>query len=94
MSATPDIPPITSTGSVPPPDVVVERICRRFAETGVIVFEDVIPHETIAELTQSYQQGYTDYHRDMMFEDARHVGDLTRRIGSAAHPSRHAAALR
>ncbi len=42
MNATPDIPRITSTGIGSPPDVVVERICTRFAETGVIVFEDVM----------------------------------------------------
>lgn len=75
MSAKQDIPRIRVSPDGPLPDIVREQACRRFAESGVMHFEQILTPEHVAALHRAYESEYATYHRDMLHDDALHVGD-------------------
>lgn len=75
MSAIQDIPRIRVSQDGPLPDLVREQACRRFAEVGVMHFEEILPPAHVASLHQAYETEYAAYHRDVLHDDALNVGD-------------------
>jgi hypothetical protein len=52
-----------------------DEIVRRFADAGVMVFDDVLPSALVADLHDAYGTIYANYHHDREFSDALSVGD-------------------
>lgn len=75
MSGLADIPRIKAPGGAIIPEMLHDEIARRFAEAGVMIFDDVLPPALIARLHEAYGAAYTDYHHDREFSDALAVGD-------------------
>ena len=75
MSAIQDIPRIRLSQDGPLPDLVREQICHRFAEVGVMHFEQILTPDHVSALHLAYEAKYAAYHRDMLHDDALHVGD-------------------
>lgn len=65
------------------PDIVQEIACARFREAGVMILEDVISPELVAAAHADYSERYAAYHRDIEYDDARHVGDRRNMISVA-----------
>lgn len=75
MSAIQDIPRIRVSQDGPLPDLVCEQACRRFSEVGVMHFEQILLPEHVEALRAAYEKEYATYHRDLLHDDALHVGD-------------------
>lgn len=58
------------------PGPVVDAVCRRFRETGVLLFEDVLPRDKVETLRVAYEAGFSHYHHDVEHKDALTVGDM------------------
>lgn len=65
------------------PDIVRDLACARFGEAGVMILEDVISPDLVAAVYADYSARYAAYHRDIEFDDARHVGDRRNMISVA-----------
>ena len=70
-----DIPRIRVSQEGPLPDIALSRACQRFAEAGVMHFENVLEPDHVQVLRADYEQAYAAYHRDILHADPRHVGD-------------------
>ncbi|MEP4378531.1 MAG: phytanoyl-CoA dioxygenase family protein [Alphaproteobacteria bacterium] len=75
MSGPTEIPRVKAPGGGGIPDMLHEEIVRRFAEAGVMIFEDVLPAALVTELHAAYSTAYVNYHHDREFADALAVGD-------------------
>ena len=83
MSAAQDIPRLRVSGDGPLPEIVLQQVCARFAETGVLHFEQVLDPDHVQRLLDEYTRIYAAYHRDILHADARHVGDRRNMISVA-----------
>lgn len=77
------------------PDLVRDIACTRFREAGVMILEDVISPDLVADVHADYSERYAAYHRDIEHDDARHVGDRRNMIsvavsGTLANPAIYA----
>lgn len=77
------IPRIKLPQGAPVPDVVRDIACARFGKAGVMILEDVISPELVAAVHTDYSERYAAYHRDIEYDDARHVGDRRNMISVA-----------
>ncbi len=73
---------IPTTAGLPdnPPAPVIEAICARFREAGVMLFEDILSGAHVERLLDAYAARYARYHRDVDHRDARRVGDARHMI--------------
>ncbi len=75
MSGPIEIPRIKAPGGAIIPDMLHDEIVRRFADVGVMIFDDVLPPALVADLHDAYSAAYANYHHDREFADALAVGD-------------------
>ncbi|MBT5945979.1 MAG: phytanoyl-CoA dioxygenase [Rhodospirillaceae bacterium] len=75
MSGSTNIPRVKAPGGGVIPDMLHDEIAGRFADAGVMIFEDVLAEALVAGLHDSYGAAYANYHQDREFADALVVGD-------------------
>ncbi|MDA0787608.1 MAG: phytanoyl-CoA dioxygenase family protein [Proteobacteria bacterium] len=80
MSGAIEIPRIRTPGGAVIPEVLHGEIVHRFADAGVMIFDDVWPVSQIADLHAAYSATYMYYHQDREFADALAVGDKRKMI--------------
>ncbi len=78
-----EIPRVKAPGGGIIPDMLHDEITRRFADPGVMVFEDVLSPELVAGLHAAYSADYKTYHQDRDYADALTVGDKRTMISIA-----------
>jgi len=72
--------PATSGNLSEMPDQVVDAVCRRFREVGVMLFKDVLTPGKVEALRDAYEATCSQYHRDMKHDDALLVGVMRHMI--------------
>jgi ectoine hydroxylase-related dioxygenase (phytanoyl-CoA dioxygenase family) len=75
LSGPVEIPRVKAPGGGIIPDMLHDEIARRFADAGVMIFEDVLPPALVADMHAAYSTEYQNYHQDREFADALTVGD-------------------
>ncbi len=83
MSEPAEIPRVKAPGGGIIPEMLHDEIARRFADAGVMIFDDVLPPELVTELHTAYSAQYEAYHQDREFADALAVGDKRTMISIA-----------
>lgn len=83
MSEPVEIPRVKAPGGGIIPDMLHDEIARRFADAGVMIFEDVLSPALVAEMHAAYSTAYDSYHQDRDFDDALAVGDKRTMISIA-----------
>jgi len=70
-----EIPRVKAPGGAVIPEILQDEMVRRFAEAGVMIFDDVLPASVVSGLHDAYGVTYGNYHQDREFADALAVGD-------------------